>query len=80
MISTMSTKESKALIKDIRETIKMAKYGDAIHKCQVKTNGNRKSSVIFADFDIYCSVYSRAIQRIIWVTCCSALPTRILTK
>ncbi|XP_064547888.1 superkiller complex protein 3 [Drosophila montana] len=34
MISTMSAKESKALIKDIRETIKLAKYGDAIHKCQ----------------------------------------------
>ncbi|XP_034475811.1 tetratricopeptide repeat protein 37 [Drosophila innubila] len=30
----MSSKESKALIKDIRETIKLAKYGDAIHKCQ----------------------------------------------
>ncbi|XP_023171601.2 tetratricopeptide repeat protein 37 [Drosophila hydei] len=30
----MSAKESKALIKDIRETIKLAKYGDAIHKCQ----------------------------------------------
>lgn len=34
-MSTMSSKESKALIKDIRETIKLAKYGDAIHKCQV---------------------------------------------
>ncbi|KAH8372463.1 hypothetical protein KR093_011671 [Drosophila rubida] len=30
----MSSKETKALIKDIRETIKLGKYGDAIHKCQ----------------------------------------------
>ncbi|EDW01165.1 tetratricopeptide repeat protein 37 [Drosophila grimshawi] len=30
----MSTKETKALIKDIRETIKLAKHSDAIHKCQ----------------------------------------------
>lgn len=43
MISTMSAKESKALIKDIRETIKLAKYGDAIHKCQVTTNSNMSS-------------------------------------
>ncbi|XP_062129525.1 superkiller complex protein 3 isoform X1 [Drosophila sulfurigaster albostrigata] len=39
----MSSKETKALIKDIRETIKLAKYGDAIHKCQRLLKGDPKN-------------------------------------
>ncbi|EDW85773.1 uncharacterized protein Dwil_GK23246 [Drosophila willistoni] len=40
------SKESKALIKEIRETIKLAKYADAIHKCQRLLKSDPKNNAI----------------------------------
>ncbi|BFG04386.1 tetratricopeptide repeat protein 37 [Drosophila madeirensis] len=42
----MSSKESKALIKDIRETIKLGKHADAIHKCQRLLKADPKSNAM----------------------------------
>lgn len=74
----MSSKESKALIKDIRETIKLAKYGDAIHKCQV--SWQMLENVLVSWTDIHCSDYWKVTRKIIWVTCCLALLIKVLTK
>ncbi|XP_002138566.2 tetratricopeptide repeat protein 37 [Drosophila pseudoobscura] len=42
----MSSKESKALIKDIRETIKLGKHADAIHKCERLLKADPKSNAM----------------------------------
>ncbi|XP_017839970.1 tetratricopeptide repeat protein 37 [Drosophila busckii] len=43
----MTSKESKALIKDIRDSIKLAKYNDAIHKCNRLLKAEPKNNMAY---------------------------------